>query len=159
LLGSLALLATGLPGASAQTASPPPVSSVSDKLMCLCGCNSVLTQCPHQNCEWGIPAKERIKQELADGKKPDAIIKEFVDQYGERVLAAPTKSGFNLLAWVIPFVVLIGGAIGLYFVVAGWSKRRSRAALATPSGQIEQPEAVASDELVKKMEDELKDFD
>jgi len=159
LLSLLTVLVLLLAAVPAQAAPAPSV--VSDKLMCLCGCNAVLTQCPHQNCEWGIPAKERIKEELDQGKKPDAIIKEFVAQYGERVLASPTKTGFNLLAWIVPFVVLIAGAIALYFVIAGWSKRRSKVTPVTAIGTVDQTDAQAQaqDELVQKMEDELKDFD
>ncbi len=126
--------------------------------MCLCGCNAVLKECPHQNCEWGIPAKQDVHAQLAAGETPQQVIDSYVTKYGDRVLAAPTKSGFNLAAWLIPFAVLIGGGIAIYFLIGGWAKRRAALVAATPEGQVELQSPVR-DELVHKMEDELKDFD
>ena len=34
----------------------------------------------------------------------------LVAQFGEEVLAAPPKHGFDLLAWLVPAAVLLGGA-------------------------------------------------
>src|SRR5947208_16808072 len=33
----------------------------------------------------------------------------LVAQYGEEILAAPPKRGFDLLAWLVPAAVLLGG--------------------------------------------------
>ena len=92
--------------------------------MCLCGCNAVLEECPHQDCSWGIPAKNLITERLGQGQTPDEIIKYFVATYGEKVLAAPTKTGFNIVAWVTPFVVLIVGTAAVFLVARTWSRRR-----------------------------------
>jgi len=142
----------------AASLAAPPVSSVSDKVMCQCGCNSVLSQCPHQDCGWGVPAKQFIAEQLDKGKTPDELIQYYVTQYGEKVLAAPTKSGFNVVAWVTPFVVLIVGVVAVYYLASTWSKRRRG-----PVG-LEAPDPAgfpgdAPEELTQRLDDELKKFD
>lgn len=152
IVTSLALLATAMPAVAV-----PPVSSVSDKIMCLCGCNSVLSVCPHPDCSWGIPAKEDIKRQLEAGTAPDAIIAQYVSKYGEQVLASPTKSGFNMVVWVLPFVMLVIGAVAIYYLARTWAARRAE----TDEGASAAPVTVEDhpDEMVRRMEDELKKFD
>lgn len=157
---ALALVATAMTLAvlaAAPAAAVPPVSSVSDKLMCLCGCNSVLSVCPHPDCSWGIPAKEDIKQQLAAAKTPEVIIAQYVSKYGEQVLAAPTKRGFNMVVWVLPFVMLVIGAVVIYYLARTWAARHAEAA----NGVEVVPVRIEDhpDEIVRRMEDELKKFD
>ncbi|MGE5307260.1 MAG: cytochrome c-type biogenesis protein CcmH [Alphaproteobacteria bacterium] len=65
-----------------------------------------------------------VREQVAAGKSPQQIKDYFVSKYGEWVLLAPTTKGFSLLAWVVPFVVLIAGlALGLVFL-RGWTKRK-----------------------------------
>jgi cytochrome c-type biogenesis protein CcmH len=65
-----------------------------------------------------------VREQVAAGKSPQEIKDYFVSKYGEWVLLAPTTKGFSLLAWVVPFVVLIAGlALGLIFL-RGWTKRK-----------------------------------
>ena len=45
------------------------------------------------------------------GKSKPEVLQAMVAQYGERILAAPTKEGFNLTAWIIPFVMLVAGGL------------------------------------------------
>jgi len=51
-----------------------------------------------------------IEQKLAKGESATGIVQFFVAQYGEQVLSAPTKKGFNLTAWITPFVAILAGA-------------------------------------------------
>lgn len=142
----------------AASLAAPPVSSVSDEVMCQCGCNSVLSQCPHQECGWGVPAKQFIAEQLDKGKSPDELIQYYVTQYGEEILAAPTKSGFNLAAWVTPFVVLIVGAVAVYYLAGTWSRGRRGSGGSAASAPIGSP-SDAPEELTQRLDDELKEFD
>ena len=45
-----------------------------------------------------------VREKLAGGEQRQAILDFFVDRYGNQVLAAPPKSGFNLVAWSVPIV-------------------------------------------------------
>ncbi|MEE8363395.1 MAG: cytochrome c-type biogenesis protein [Dehalococcoidia bacterium] len=58
--------------------------------------------------------KRIIREKLSAGETEGEILDYFVARYGDEVLAAPPKSGFNLIAWVAP---PIGIALGLVAVV------------------------------------------
>ena len=45
-------------------------------------------------------------------------------QWGQRILAAPPRHGFNLLAWVLPLVALVGGAGILGILAWRWTRVR-----------------------------------
>jgi cytochrome c-type biogenesis protein CcmH len=53
----------------------------------------------------------RLKvRELLDRGDTNAEIKDyFVLRYGPEILAAPEGSGFNLLAWIVPVFIVVGG--------------------------------------------------
>ena len=51
-----------------------------------------------------------VREMLAEGASRDQILQFFVDRYGTGVLAAPPKSGLNLVVWVVP---VLGGLAAL----------------------------------------------
>jgi cytochrome c-type biogenesis protein CcmH len=51
-----------------------------------------------------------IRLRLEEGASPGEIRQEFVEAYGEWVLLSPEPSGFNLLVYLLPIAVLVGGA-------------------------------------------------
>jgi cytochrome c-type biogenesis protein CcmH len=70
--------------------------------------------------------RELIRQKAAQGESKAAIIRYFVDMYGEEILAAPPKKGFALVAWLLPLFVLLSG-VGLIIVLTlRWSRNRER---------------------------------
>ena len=76
--------------------------------------------------------EKEIRQMVEDGKSRQEIIDHYVAQYGERILATPIASGFNLMAWITPIIIgLIGIAVFLNYirtpkvVKAGQSKPKS----------------------------------
>lgn len=49
-------------------------------------------------------------RQLADrGMEKKEILDYFVAQYGERILASPAATGFNLMAWITPVIILLVG--------------------------------------------------
>ncbi len=53
-----------------------------------------------------------IRLRLQEGMTPEEVRQTFVDAYGEWVLLSPDPAGFNLLVYILPFVVLfLGGGI------------------------------------------------
>lgn len=154
----LAALAFALLAPSVALAATPPRSSVSDKIMCQCGCGAVLTNCPHQDCGWGIPAKSYIDEQLGTGKAPEELVQYYVAQYGDAVLAAPTKTGFNVVGWVMPFVGLAVGAVAIYFLLGMWSARRGDPVL-NVAGEVAAKAPDPDDRISRRLEDELRDFD
>ena len=61
-----------------------------------------------------------ISLAIKQGKSSDEIVNAFVLKYGEEVLAAPTKKGFKLTAWITPFLAIFIGGITLFFILKAW---------------------------------------
>jgi cytochrome c-type biogenesis protein CcmH len=63
-----------------------------------------------------------IRERLAAGESPAEVRAYFVEKYGEWILLAPPKSGFNLLVWVVPFAGLGLGLLLVVIVLRRWSR-------------------------------------
>jgi cytochrome c-type biogenesis protein CcmH len=99
-------------------------------LHCQCGCNLDVYTCRTTDfsCEVS-PAMHRDVMELvAGGYSAPEIIAAFKNVYGDRVLMAPPTSGFDIAAWITPFIALLAG-IALVLVVL----RRLRAPVVAPA--------------------------
>jgi len=93
-----------------------------------------------------------IRARIAAGDTKSEIKNALVRDFGEQVLASPPKRGFNLLAWVLPPVAAVAGAVVLAVLAVRWSRRRTGtddAALASA------PDAA----LERRIDDELARFD
>ncbi len=102
------------------------------KLMCQCGCSQVLLECNHVGCTTSEKMRAELTAMLSSGDDDSSILQKFVDKYGPVVLAAPTQTGFNRVAWIMPYLALIVG-IGLCaFIVRTWNKRRRPVGVAGP---------------------------
>ena len=55
-----------------------------------------------------------------------------MQKYGTTVIAAPTNTGFNRVAWIVPYLVLVVGIGGVIFLVRLWKSR----ALVLPAGAV-----------------------
>ena len=60
--------------------------------------------------------RQRVREMLSEGATRQEVLDYFADRYGQNVLASPPKSGFNLLAWVLP-IVGVFAALGAGFLV------------------------------------------
>ena len=76
--------------------------------------------------------RRTVRERLAQGDSRDEVLRFFVDRYGEEILAAPPKSGFNLLAWLVPPLALLVGGGALALVVRAMRRDALRVA-ATPA--------------------------
>ena len=93
------------------------------KLMCVCGCNQILLECNHVGCSYSDRMRGELVEATDRGDNDDLTLQSFVQKYGPTVIAAPTVTGFNIVAWVMPFVVLLGGTALAVFVIRNWSDR------------------------------------
>jgi cytochrome c-type biogenesis protein CcmH len=96
---------------------------IGGKFMCMCSCSQVLTQCNHVGCTTSTEMLKELNQSLARGDSEDTITQMFVQEFGTKVYAEPPKSGFSLVAWVLPSVYLFVGTGLVVFVIARWRKR------------------------------------
>jgi cytochrome c-type biogenesis protein CcmH/NrfF len=65
--------------------------------------------------------RERIATELAAGRSPDAIRREFVHAYGDWILMSPPRHGLALVAWIIPALLFGAGLAIAIFSIARWT--------------------------------------
>ena len=105
---------------SPARANAATVSDVSQHLICQCGCTMVLLNCSHTECASREAMTTVIGERLAQGQSETQITQFFVAEYGEQVLAAPPKKGFNLTAWLTPLVALLFGAVVVYLSLKKW---------------------------------------
>jgi len=71
------------------------------------------------------------------------------------VLSAPTKNGFNLSAWIMPFVALIAGGLGVRKAIQSWTKPEQPGTGAPEKGEESPTEEPAVGKYSKKLQDEL----
>ena len=78
------------------------------------------------------------------GYTADEIIEAFENANGERVLMAPKREGFNLLAYVLPGTAIAAGAVVLAVMLRRW--RRAPRGTVEPSSSVDEssPQAVSN---------------
>jgi cytochrome c-type biogenesis protein CcmH len=95
------------------------------QLHCQCGCNLDVYTCRTTDFACSVsPAMHADVMGLVSGGHPAAeILAAFKAVYGEKVLMAPGRSGFNLLGYTMPFVALGAGAVIVSVLINRWKPR------------------------------------
>jgi len=62
-----------------------------------------------------------VHDQLAQGRTPEQVKAYFVSKYGEWILLAPKPRGFNLVAYAVPVLVVIGGGAVIALAVRRWT--------------------------------------
>lgn len=130
ILGSV-LLSGLLMGASDNSSR---IDRLGHQMMCMCSCNQILMECNHVGCTYSDTMRKELTAGVDAGKSDREVLAMFVEKFGTTVLAAPTHSGFDLVAWLLPYIALIVGIGGVVLVVRAWHKRRVPAIVAASSG-------------------------
>lgn len=81
--------------------------------------------------------KDKIRELMKDGKSDKEILAYFVKRYGEWILRAPTKSGFNLVLWILPGVGILIGLFIVLFRSKRWVSQPQQEKLASLSPEEE----------------------
>lgn len=153
---SLLNLLWGLLFLPAAAAISEPTKEISRNLVCLCGdCNrESLATCV---CSFAASRREEIKIALDTGKTPEEIIAGLVETYGSVIMATPPQEGFNLLAWIAPFAILVFGGLILRSVLIGW--RRDQRTFAREQVDPRLQGKANTDAYKKQLRCELKNYD
>ena len=122
------------------------------RLRCQCGCTLDVYTCRTTDFSCQVsPAMHRDVMAMVDGGYDEReIIDTFVAAYGDRVLMAPPKVGFNILGYVVPGIGVAVGAVVLMYVIRGMGRRP----VVTASGS---PAIDASPEELARLEAALRD--
>ena len=91
--------------------------------------------CPAENIDQAqVPLarqmRNQVRRMLADGADREQVLAWFADRYGLGILAEPPRSGFNLIAWIVPGVALALALAGGLLTLRAM-RRRPAVVLAT----------------------------
>jgi cytochrome c-type biogenesis protein CcmF len=142
------------PQATVVVAQSPLERELRGEIICMC------RTCGRKRIgECTCPVAESMRNEVARlvaaGKTREEIYEYYITKHGsQEPLASPLDKGFNRLAWLIPYLAGLTGAIGIGVVAWRWSQRDPgrRDAFAAESGNGD----VA---LNARLNDELRDLD
>ena len=98
-------------------------TSLGHQLMCICGCSQILLECNHVGCPDSDGMRNELMAAVSRGDSDSLVSQAFVQKYGPTVLAAPTTTGFNRTAWIVPFAALALGLMTVVFIVRAWKNR------------------------------------
>ena len=119
-IGVLCVAVVLLMGAGDETAR---FNDLGHRMMCVCGCGQILLECNHVGCSYSDRMRAELMAGLDRGDNDDLVLQSFVQKYGTAVIAAPTTTGFNRVAWIMPFLALGLGIAGTVVIVRAWRNR------------------------------------
>ena len=152
MLRVAAVVAAALVFAAPAAACAHPRSSMSylqGQVMCPT-CHTTLDMSDSQAAQ---QIKGFIAKRVAACWTAKQIESALVANYGQGILAAPSHKGFDLLAWWLPIVGVLAGALVLAFGVWRWSGRKG------PRGPDEPAESGLDEETERRLDDLLARFD
>ena len=120
---TIGLLALAAPGGAAP--STEQIKEVARDMVCLCGtCNrESLATCL---CGFATTEREAIGDLLHAGQSRQQIVDSYVERFGPMGLAQPPE-GYDVV-WVVPFLMLGVGVLGVRQVLVYWRSDRHAAA-------------------------------
>jgi len=124
------------------------------EIVCTCGAcgHQNLAECRKDACSTSHQMRGELAALIDQGKSHDEIIQAFMNKYGsQEMLGAPLDSGFNRLAWLVPYAAGAAGAVMIGFAAMRWSKRPETAAA--------DPAPARDPALEDRLDDELRDLD
>jgi cytochrome c-type biogenesis protein CcmF len=131
-------------------------------IICMCGtCGRQLVgEC---TCGYAAEMRAEIGNLVKMGLTREQVLQYYIKKYGsQEPLAMPVDTGFNRLAWFLPYVLGATGLLVIGFAATRWS-RHPKAPNASNSPAAPAPEAPsksdADKELEARLDDELRDLD
>jgi cytochrome c-type biogenesis protein CcmH len=123
------------------------------QIHCQCGCNLDVYTCRTTDfaCSVSPAMHADVMGLVAGGHTAPEILDAFKAVYGEKVLMAPLRSGFNLVGYTMPFVALGAGSVIVAALLKRWKSRTPAAAGVQPHHvDATEGELAALDAAVKR---------
>ena len=104
------------------------------QIHCQCGCNLDIYTCRTTDfaCSVSPAMHADVMGLVSGGYSAQEVLAAFKAVYGEKVLMAPVKSGFNLVGYTMPFVALGAGAVIVGALLKRWKSRAPAPLAAAP---------------------------
>lgn len=101
------------------------IQAIEKQLKCTCGCGLDVYTCRTTDFSCPVsPGLHRRVVALAEaGNSAEQIIATFVRENGIVMLMAPPARGFNLTAYLLPGLAILGTGAALVFAILRWSRR------------------------------------
>jgi cytochrome c-type biogenesis protein CcmH len=127
--------------ASLANAAKPSMSdekrdALEHQIKCQCGCVLDVYTCRTTDFSCGVsPAMhDDVVNLVAGGYNGAQILGAFQSVYGEQILMAPLKRGFNLVGYALPSVALIAAGAVVARLIRQWGARER--AVVQPAGTV-----------------------
>jgi cytochrome c-type biogenesis protein CcmH len=130
----------------------PTLADLANEVICPT-CHTTIDQ---SSSPIAVRMKAFIRERIVAGDTKTEIKDKLVAQFGESVLAAPPRSGFNLLAWLLPLVGAAIGAAVLAMLARRWRKRKPEPSELGPSSN---GRSTLTPDLDRRVDEELARFD
>jgi cytochrome c-type biogenesis protein CcmH len=115
---------------------------IGGKFQCMCGCSQILTQCNHVGCTMSASMLKELGTMVNRGDSEEKITQTFVQEFGTTVFAEPPKSGYSMIAWLMPVFYFVVGAAIVVFFISKWRKQAPAAPAVAGAGVHISPEAL-----------------
>ena len=140
------------------------VKAIESQMRCTCGCNLDVFTCRTTDftCTTSPAMHRVVLARLDSGMTATQVIDAFQRQYGESVMMAPPKHGFNWAAYVMPFVGLLFGLGIVALVMRGWFRaqpRRPIEGVAEVRPDASAAPAAGTDDEMERLRQELERFE
>jgi cytochrome c-type biogenesis protein CcmH len=122
------------------------------QIHCQCGCNLDVYTCRTTDfaCSVSPAMHGDVMGLVAGGHSAQEILAAFKAVYGEKVLMAPVRSGFNLLGYTVPFIALGTGAIVVAALMRRWKRTAASATIPAAHVDATERELAALDAAVRR---------
>lgn len=94
---------------------------------------------------------DKVRELVAAGKTDQEIRDYFTSRYGEWALLEPPASGMNLLVWILPLLLLVGGGAAIARIM-----RRPVPAAPSPPAEPEEKRPPSDDPYLEAVRAELR---
>lgn len=104
------------------------------QIKCQCGCVLDVFTCRTTDFSCSVSPRmhDDVMTLVQGGHNATQILAAFQSVYGEQILMAPLKKGFNLVGYALPSVVLLTAGVVVAGVIRKWGARGAQAV--TPEG-------------------------
>jgi cytochrome c-type biogenesis protein CcmH len=120
------------------------------RLHCQCGCTLDVYTC--RTTDFTCPVSPQMHRDVmklvAGGYTADEIVATFRDTYGDKVLMAPPRQGFNWAGYIAPFAAVGTGTLVLFALLRHW--HRPETLVVAPNVDATSAELKRLDEAVRQ---------
>jgi cytochrome c-type biogenesis protein CcmH len=119
--------------AAAKRLTPLERDAVERMISCPCPCTlDVFTCRTSMPCGFSPRLHADVVALANGGYSAEEILAAFEQSYGEKILMAPHKQGFNWVGWIAPFAAVGVGAVAVGALIRRWGRRAAEVRTASP---------------------------